>query len=306
MGDAARWMDEAGLDIRGRGEVFEVDLPVRWGDMDAQGHVNNALYLDYLQDARADFLISAGLPGMLTNGVVVASHRVEYRAPITYSAQPVQVLMVLLERRMVRFRLGYLIIHDGVLCAVASSTMSPFDLASQRPCRIPAEEAALFDRHLWQVEHFFEPLPQPALAGRGHRSDLLTRWSDVDTYRHVNNVRTLDFFQEGRIAMTTAADPRAARAGSAGSSEGRSQWLVARQDVEYLQQMSFRRSPYPVYTAVTAIGTTSLKLAAEIVDPLRGEVLSRAQHVLVRADGNGRPLPIPDGMREGLRQFMAE
>ena len=32
--------------------------PLRWGDMDAQGHVNNAAYLDYLQEARVDFLLS--------------------------------------------------------------------------------------------------------------------------------------------------------------------------------------------------------------------------------------------------------
>ena len=31
---------------------------MRWGDMDAQGHVNNAAYLDYLQEARVAFLLS--------------------------------------------------------------------------------------------------------------------------------------------------------------------------------------------------------------------------------------------------------
>ena len=58
--------------------------PMRWGDMDAQGHVNNAAYLDYLQEARVDFLLS-GPPVMhdlLESGVLVVSHQVEYLAPI--------------------------------------------------------------------------------------------------------------------------------------------------------------------------------------------------------------------------------
>ena len=53
--------------------------------MDAQGHVNNAAYVDYLQEARVDFLLSGSpvLHEMLDTGVVVASHQVEYLRPIT-------------------------------------------------------------------------------------------------------------------------------------------------------------------------------------------------------------------------------
>jgi len=34
-------------------------LQVRWGDLDAFGHVNNATYLTYIQEARVDFTIYA-------------------------------------------------------------------------------------------------------------------------------------------------------------------------------------------------------------------------------------------------------
>ena len=302
MGETQHWFDESGLDIGSRGEIFAVDLPVRWGDMDAQGHVNNGVYFDYLQDARVDFLVAGGVTSML-DGVVAVSHTIEYRAPITYSERPAHVQMVVLERRAAKFRVGYLIVHDGVLCALASTTLTPFDLASQRPRRLTDDEIALLDRHRWQITRPFPPLPTPALHQRGHRSQVLTRWSDVDRFNHVNNVRMLDFFQEGRIQMTTAADPLAARVGSAGSSEGRSLWLVARQDVDYVAQMSFRRQPYPMYTAVTRIGNSSLTLAAEIIDPDTGQVISRAQHVMVRAGEDGRPRPIEDGMRASLSQF---
>jgi acyl-CoA thioester hydrolase len=36
--------------------VYETTVPVRWGDMDAMGHVNNTIYFRYLEIARVDWL----------------------------------------------------------------------------------------------------------------------------------------------------------------------------------------------------------------------------------------------------------
>ena len=36
-------------------------ITVRWGDMDAMGHVNNTVYFRYLEIARLDWLASTGL-----------------------------------------------------------------------------------------------------------------------------------------------------------------------------------------------------------------------------------------------------
>ena len=40
--------------------VFEMTMPLRWGDMDAMGHVNNTLYFRYLEIARIEWLNSIG------------------------------------------------------------------------------------------------------------------------------------------------------------------------------------------------------------------------------------------------------
>ena len=65
--------------------VFRTILGVRWGDMDAFNHVNNAQYLRYLEEARVQWL--AAIPGMSLNDriapVLVASH-VNYRRPIEW------------------------------------------------------------------------------------------------------------------------------------------------------------------------------------------------------------------------------
>ena len=39
--------------------VYETVIPLRWGDMDAMGHVNNTLYFRYLEIARVDWLEKA-------------------------------------------------------------------------------------------------------------------------------------------------------------------------------------------------------------------------------------------------------
>ena len=42
--------------------VFEMDIPIRWGDMDAMGHVNNAVYFRYLETVRVEWMHSVGCP----------------------------------------------------------------------------------------------------------------------------------------------------------------------------------------------------------------------------------------------------
>jgi acyl-CoA thioester hydrolase len=38
--------------------VHSVSIPIRWGDMDAQGHVNNIVYFQYMEQARVEWLES--------------------------------------------------------------------------------------------------------------------------------------------------------------------------------------------------------------------------------------------------------
>jgi acyl-CoA thioester hydrolase len=40
--------------------VYEMTMPIRWGDMDAMGHVNNTVYFRYLETLRIDWFRSVG------------------------------------------------------------------------------------------------------------------------------------------------------------------------------------------------------------------------------------------------------
>ena len=68
-----------------RAPVFRIVLGVRWGDMDAFNHVNNAQYLRYLEEARVQWL--ARLPGVsLADRItpVLVACQVNYRQPIEW------------------------------------------------------------------------------------------------------------------------------------------------------------------------------------------------------------------------------
>ena len=61
---------------------------VRYGDLDPQGHVNNAKYLTYFEQARVHYLIQLGLfsrdQSFMEIGVVIADIHIAYHAPTHY------------------------------------------------------------------------------------------------------------------------------------------------------------------------------------------------------------------------------
>jgi acyl-CoA thioester hydrolase len=46
--------------------VHEIVIPIRWGDMDAMGHVNNTIYFRYFEIARLDWIFKVGASTDLT------------------------------------------------------------------------------------------------------------------------------------------------------------------------------------------------------------------------------------------------
>ena len=110
-----------------------------------------------------------------------------------------------------------------------------------------------------------------------------------------------DYLQQARVTATTAWDPTMARAGAEGSEH---LWLVARQDVDYVAQIEHRLEPYAVRIAPVRLGTSSLTLAAEIVDG--DSVLVRGRTVLVCADKDFSPVPLSEETRAQLGLYIVE
>ena len=69
--------------------LYTARIPVRWGDQDALGHVNNTVYLRYVEQARIEFLESLadeGWPGAPDTGPILAAAELQFRRPIHYPA----------------------------------------------------------------------------------------------------------------------------------------------------------------------------------------------------------------------------
>ncbi len=246
--------------------------PIRWGDMDAQGHINNAAYLDYLQEARVDFLLSgpAILHQLLDTGVLVTSHQVEYLRPIKFAEQQIRIELGVDSFGASRFYISYELFDGEHLVARARTGAVPFDLATGSLRRLLPEERSALEAARGLTEPL-PPLPRPAHQQEGHRYALRVRWSDLDSYGHVNNVKFYDYIQEARIAMLSQVMERS----------GQVVWVIVRQDLEYRQPLDFRTEPYEVRTAVVKIGTRSFTLAAKILDSDTDTIFATARSVVV-------------------------
>lgn len=66
-------------------------IQIRWGDVDALGHVNNATYLTYLEQARVTYFQALGLWDGLTGkvGPIMARCEIDYRLPLVAADQVV-------------------------------------------------------------------------------------------------------------------------------------------------------------------------------------------------------------------------
>lgn len=261
------------------------ECPLRWADLDQLGHVNNVVYVDYLQEARIDMLLThAPDPRMgdLAEGAVVVRHDVRFVSPLTFRSEPVKIEVWVTQIRAATFTLAYEVYDepDGgerIVYVRATTVLTPYVFAAERPRRLRGEERDA-------LRPFLEdPDPQlaPARIGPAHHTDvghypLRVRFSDVDVYGHVNNVKYFEYFQEARIMQMTRIWADA----PAGTPEA--PLVVAQVSVDYKLPILFRTEPYDVWSWVASIGRSSFVVESEIRD---GEtVLARSRVVMVTFD----------------------
>jgi acyl-CoA thioester hydrolase len=68
--------------------VFEMRIPIRWGDMDAMGHVNNTSYFRYLETIRIDWLYSIGcVPDPEGEGPVIVNAFCNFYKQLEYPGE---------------------------------------------------------------------------------------------------------------------------------------------------------------------------------------------------------------------------
>ncbi|GAA2469939.1 acyl-CoA thioesterase [Streptomyces sp. NPDC059506] len=125
--------------------------PMRWSDMDAYGHVNNVVFLRYLEEARIDFMFRLA-PGdgdeSFSGGSVVAHHEIDYLRPLVHRHEPVTVETWVTGIGAAKLTLAYEVKDEDTVYVRASTVMVPFDFAANRPRRITPVEREFLEEYM--------------------------------------------------------------------------------------------------------------------------------------------------------------
>lgn len=121
---------------------FYQPIHIRYNDLDPQGHVNNAAYLVYLEEARVGYLHNLGLlqvESFLDIGIIVANISVAFKKPVLYHQQlRIGTRVTHLGNKSMKLEHSF---EDetGSLFAAGTVVLVTFDYRTGQSIPIPAE-----------------------------------------------------------------------------------------------------------------------------------------------------------------------
>ncbi|MEV7025520.1 thioesterase family protein [Kitasatospora sp. NPDC093558] len=138
-----------------------------------------------------------------------------------------------------------------------------------------------------------------ALHPGAHVLACPTRWSDVDENGHINNARLVGYVQEG------IHDLFRHHATAVRESLFPSGFIIARHEIDYLEQLHHRPEPLSVRLSVARLGRSSAHIDVNVCrEPT---VFMRARTVVVARDReSGRSRKLGENERRFLSGFMPE
>ncbi len=120
--------------------VFEMRVPIRWGDMDAMGHVNNTSYFRYLETVRIDWMHSIGcVPDPQGEGPVIVHAFCNFYKQLEYPGDVLVKMYVSDPARTTFESWGTMERADqpGVIYAAGGATTIWVDFPSQKAAALP-------------------------------------------------------------------------------------------------------------------------------------------------------------------------
>jgi acyl-CoA thioester hydrolase len=130
------------------GFAFSLPQEVTMRDIDGFGHVNNAVYLAYVENARVAYLREVvGVRTREEIANIMASVTIDYRAQVDYGDE--LEIGVRTERIGTKsFQLAYRMVRgDGEVAADVTSTQVMFDFDANRAIEVPAEWRRAIQAH---------------------------------------------------------------------------------------------------------------------------------------------------------------
>ena len=124
---------------------------VRWGDLDAFMHVNNAAYLTYIQEARVDFTVysrqRANLQPVLIE-MVVAHADIDYINPIYDAGIEIDIAVWVSKIGTSSFVLQYELSKNGEIYAKAKTVQVTVSMETKTSCPVNEQEREFLSKYL--------------------------------------------------------------------------------------------------------------------------------------------------------------
>jgi acyl-CoA thioester hydrolase len=130
--------------------IHKKRIEIRWRDMDAFKHVNNAVFLTYLEEARDEWFVQVLGNGLLLNDFILARCAVDYRSPLTQDDGDVDVELrcTRVGRSSITTAERVVAVSDGRLAAEAEAVLVHYDWQTTRSRPLTDEIRVAFERWL--------------------------------------------------------------------------------------------------------------------------------------------------------------
>lgn len=115
---------------------FETRFPIRWSDMDFLGHVNNATYFTFFENARIAWLNKLGVH-LIDEGPVVVTTSATYLKPVVYPADVVIKIRAHSVKRS-SFIIDYALYQEDSLMTEGNTKMVWVDYKTGKSQAVPA------------------------------------------------------------------------------------------------------------------------------------------------------------------------
>lgn len=124
---------------QGAGQATSLDLQIRFGDTDALGHVNNAVYASYAELGRVDFVTKLGLS---STGFILARLAMDFRKQVKLG-EPCRITTEIVRMGTTSMTMRQVMYASEQVACEYEAVVVWFDYATNRPVPIPAEQRAL-------------------------------------------------------------------------------------------------------------------------------------------------------------------
>lgn len=121
--------------------VFTTVIPVRWGDMDAEGHVNNTGCFRFMEETRMRWVSGMGIPTLPPHPVIVLLNAAcHYILPLGYPAT-VEVALSIgrVGRSSVQTHYTLRHVEPDTICAEGYATLVWYDVTTQKSVALPQQ-----------------------------------------------------------------------------------------------------------------------------------------------------------------------